>query len=179
VTFWQVTVDLDAAEPLRLDQLDTLLTGMEGHQATIDWRGVELSVHLTVQTSRRAGPLRAAELGMRVVTRTVVFAGGRVARWRAVEAMTVEEADARFTELLVPELVGRAEAAVILGVTRHWVTQLHRQDPRFPKPVAELSGTSVWTRASIHAYSLVRRRKSGRPAAEPALPQVKPVLRVV
>jgi hypothetical protein len=79
---------------------------------------------------------------------------------------------------VVPELVGRAEAAAILGVSSQRVTQLHRQDLRFPAPVAELSGTSVWTRASIHAYSLVRSCKPGRQAKTTVL-EVRPALRVV
>ena len=163
---WRVTADLDTAEPLDDGQLDRVLTALHDHEAAIERGGVALSVALSVPTSL-ANPVRAGAWGVRAVTRAVVGAGGRVARWRGVEALTDDEATTRLTEAppILPELVGTAMAAEILGVTRQRVIQMCRQDPRFPAPVSEVRAYRVWTRASIEAFDEVRNRKQGRRSA--------------
>ena len=61
------------------------------------------------------------------------------------------------------DLVGAAEAALVLGVSRQRVGQLvERRD--FPSPIARLSAGPVWTRASIEAFGHSWTRKiTGRP----------------
>jgi hypothetical protein len=61
------------------------------------------------------------------------------------------------------DLVGSAEAAVLLSVSRQRVGQLvERSD--FPAPIARLSAGPVWTRASIEAFGQSWTRKiTGRP----------------
>ena len=163
---WRVTANLDTAEPLDDCQLDRVLTALHDHRATIEHGGVALSVALSVPPSC-ANPIRVGAWGVRAITRAVVGAGGRVARWRGVEALTDEEATTRLAEAtpVLPELVGTAMAAEILGVTRQRVIQLCWQDPRFPAPVSEVRAYRVWTRASIEAFDEVRNRKQGRRSA--------------
>lgn len=48
----------------------------------------------------------------------------------------------------IPELVGAAEAAGLLGVSSGRVSQLKRSET-FPAPVASLAAGPVWTRASL------------------------------
>ncbi len=61
------------------------------------------------------------------------------------------------------DLVGAAEAALLLGVSRQRVGQLaERAD--FPAPIARLSAGPVWTRISIEAFDQSWSRKiTGRP----------------
>jgi len=60
-------------------------------------------------------------------------------------------------------LVGAAEAALLLGVSRQRVGQLAER-PDFPAPIARLSAGPVWTRASIEAFDQSWSRKiTGRP----------------
>jgi hypothetical protein len=61
------------------------------------------------------------------------------------------------------DLVGAAEAAHLLGVSRQRVGQLaERAD--FPAPIARLSAGPVWTRASIELFNQNWERKiTGRP----------------
>jgi hypothetical protein len=61
------------------------------------------------------------------------------------------------------DLVGAAEAAVMLGVSRQRVGQLVER-PDFPAPIARLSAGPVWTRTSIEAFGQSWTRKiTGRP----------------
>lgn len=145
------------------DQYGSVSAALENHEVAIEHGGVGLSIALSVPTSP-ANPVRAGAWGVRAVARAVTGAGGQVARWRGVEALTDEEATARLAGSTphLPELVGTATAAEILGVTRQRVIQLCRQDPRFPAPVSEVRAYRVWTRASIEAFGEVRNRKQGR-----------------
>ncbi|WP_026310861.1 helix-turn-helix transcriptional regulator [Parafrankia elaeagni] len=60
-------------------------------------------------------------------------------------------------------LMGTAEIAERLGVSRQRVHQIETGDPTFPKPVAELSAGKVWETADIERWIAARRapRPSG------------------
>jgi hypothetical protein len=53
----------------------------------------------------------------------------------------------------VNHLVGVAEIAEMLGVTRQRVNVLAKTDPSFPVPEAELSCGRVWSRAAVVAWA--------------------------
>lgn len=175
MSIWQFNAGLDTTAPLRCDQVETLLVELGSRATTVECNGVELSISLTIETSSRAGPVRAAELGVLVVTRVVVYTGGRVARWRGVEAVTGDPAEhthqadhADHVSPTVPALVGGADAAHILGLSRQRLRQVRQQDARFPSPVAHIGSTPVWTRASIEAFKAVQQRtptRHGRPVS--------------
>lgn len=57
----------------------------------------------------------------------------------------------------VHHLVGVAEIAAMLGVTRQRVNQLVREEG-FPGPEAELSAGRIWLRETIEAWA----RETGR-----------------
>lgn len=56
------------------------------------------------------------------------------------------------------DLVGAAEIAELLGVTRTRVNQLVADDPSFPVPAAELTAGRIWKRADVEAWA----RRTGR-----------------
>ena len=55
-------------------------------------------------------------------------------------------------------LVGTAEIAEMLGVSRQYVDRLSRQDPAFPSPEVELISGRVWSREAVEAWA----RATGR-----------------
>ena len=55
-------------------------------------------------------------------------------------------------------LVGVAEIALMLGVSRQRVDAIARTHPDFPKPQAELTAGRVWLRAEIETWA----REAGR-----------------
>jgi hypothetical protein len=65
------------------------------------------------------------------------------------------------------DLVGAAEAAVMLGVSRQRVGQLAER-PDFPAPIARLSAGPVWTRSSIEAFGQSWTRKITGPPRKAA-----------
>lgn len=59
------------------------------------------------------------------------------------------------------DLVGVAEIAELLGVSRQQVHRLSVQEG-FPEPVARLSAGTIWRRRDIERWAKTRRRP-GRP----------------
>jgi hypothetical protein len=80
------------------------------------------------------------------------------------EVLTTDEQDLRLAEPTLPELVGAADAAELLHVSRQRVHQLSTENPRFPKPVSHVKMGPLWTRASIEAFERAWERKPGRPS---------------
>lgn len=61
-------------------------------------------------------------------------------------------------------VVGMAEVASIIGVSRQRVFQLARDYSDFPEPVAVLASGRVWERAAVEVWSLAHPdRRPGRP----------------
>jgi cell division inhibitor SepF len=58
----------------------------------------------------------------------------------------------------VVELVGAAEIAQMLGVSRQRVNEIARTDPEFPAPEAELAAGRIWSRQRIEAWMARRAR---------------------
>ncbi|WP_308127749.1 DNA-binding protein [Frankia sp. CiP3] len=56
-------------------------------------------------------------------------------------------------------LMGTAEIAERLGVSRQRVQQIETTDPTFPKPVAELSAGKVWESTDVEKWIVERRVK--------------------
>lgn len=65
-----------------------------------------------------------------------------------------------------PELVGLAEIAAILGVSKQRVRELAAQDDTFPQPVAELIGGAIYVKSMIEEYKRQSTRQPGRPTKE-------------
>jgi prophage regulatory protein len=56
------------------------------------------------------------------------------------------------------DLVGAAEIATMLGISKQRVNQLVAENPSFPAPVAELTAGRIWRREDIEQWA----RESGR-----------------
>jgi prophage regulatory protein len=67
------------------------------------------------------------------------------------------------------QLVGVAEVAKLLGVTRQRVNQLVQSEPDFPEPEATLAAGRIWRREPIEKWAEAhpRRRDSPRQADIP------------
>jgi hypothetical protein len=62
-----------------------------------------------------------------------------------------------------PEIVGQAEIMAMLGVSRQRITQLRRDNRRFPRPLAELAGGGVFSKAAIERFMEEWDRTPGPP----------------
>ena len=79
-----------------------------------------------------------------------------------VEAVTEAELERRNAELVIPDLVGIAEIADMLGVSRARAKQLTDRDG-FPPAVARLKAGPVYVREQVEAFERRWDRRGGRP----------------
>jgi hypothetical protein len=83
-----------------------------------------------------------------------------------VEAQAERELQLELARPSFPELLGVAELAEELGVSRQRAWTVTGR-PDFPEPVARLKATPVWTAASVRRFVESWPRKAGRPLATP------------
>lgn len=63
---------------------------------------------------------------------------------------------------MTEHLMGAAEVAKLLGVSRVRVHQIAATDPTFPKPIAELAAGRIWDRVTIEEWARQREKASPR-----------------
>ncbi|HSH59428.1 MAG TPA: hypothetical protein VK988_07265 [Acidimicrobiales bacterium] len=78
-----------------------------------------------------------------------------------LEVMTVEELDADLAQATFPRLVGVAELAEILEVSRARASELARSSSDFPPPTVRLASGPVWTEPSVRRFIEAWRRRPG------------------
>ena len=151
---YSVTITLASDQPLTEDELFEVAalggaaSGREG--------GSELTTTLTVDAPTVSS---AIDEGLALVGKLV--SGNPI----AVEVLTVAEHDRRLAEPAFPALVGVAELAEMLGVSRQRASALpERAD--FPSPVAVLRAGPVWRRGDVSQFVASWPRTSGRPTGQ-------------
>jgi hypothetical protein len=80
-----------------------------------------------------------------------------------VEAQTERELEVELARPSFPDLLGVAELAERLGVSRQRAWTVTGR-PDFPEPVARLKATPVWTAGSVRRFLEAWPRKAGRPS---------------
>ena len=81
--------------------------------------------------------------------------------------MTIDELEREVTRPTYPEVVGIAEIAERLGVSKQRASQVART-AAFPKPYAELASGPVWFLPNVKRFIEEWERKPGRPRKERA-----------
>lgn len=157
---WSVDVEARVGQEVDSGMIDDILERLGDHGVALSYShdGSRMSLRLNVDTDDGGKAfLRAAEL-VRALPYALSPVGGRV--------QTVEDLERELDEAAVPELVGVAEVAEALQVSKARVNEL--QDlPAFPEPVARLKSGPVWTRASLGRFLDTWQRKPGRPRKQP------------
>jgi predicted DNA-binding transcriptional regulator AlpA len=80
--------------------------------------------------------------------------GGR----QALPRMPVGFATVKYSAAMTHHLMGTAEIADRLGVSRQRVHQIETSDPTFPAPVAELSAGKVWESTDVERWIAEKRK---------------------
>lgn len=113
-----------------------------------------LTVHLEEPTVRQA---------IALALRRVEDATGQ--RAVGVEALSMHEVRRRLATSNIPDLVGNADIADMLGVTRQRAGQIV-VIPGFPPAVMTIKAGPLRVREQVEDWAQSWRRKSGRPAKE-------------
>lgn len=151
-TAWHVRVDI-APRRVDEDRADELLNALGDLRAGIilDDEALIIEVHLEAPTLRQAVSLAL----QRVEEATGAKATG-------VEAITREQVERRIMNPPIPDLVGYAEIAEILGVSRQRAAQLGDR-PDFPPVAVTTKAGPLRVRAAVEDWATTWERKGGRP----------------
>jgi hypothetical protein len=79
---------------------------------------------------------------------------------------TVEDQERHLMESNAPDLLGVAEVAELLGVTKQRASDLARSDD-FPSPIATLRAGPIWRRSQLARFVGGWSRQPGRPRRDP------------
>ena len=82
-----------------------------------------------------------------------------------LEALTDDELDHRLQTPMFPKLLGVAEVAEMLGVSKQRASELARQES-FPRPVISLASGPIWIEAAVSQFVDHWERRAGRPARQ-------------
>ncbi|HXH77302.1 hypothetical protein [Nocardioides sp.] len=158
---WSVRVDWD--HPGTLDQLEAahmLETLAELRPALVlEETGLPTRYSITVHVDEAS--LRSA---ISTALRRVEDATGT--RARGVEALTQDTVTRQLAKPNVPALVGHADIADMLGVSRQRAGQLADR-PGFPPAVMTIKAGPLRVRDQVEDWARTWDRKSGRPAKTP------------
>lgn len=103
----------------------------------------------------------SAEDWLAAADKAIKLVGERVTgKIIAVDIMTTAEADRRSKEQ--PQIVGVAEVAEILGVTKQRASVICQRDD-FPAPITKLASGPVWRAGAVSTFKAGWRRQPGRP----------------
>jgi len=156
---WATTITLRGNGTLDDDQADEVVERLEDAHGTLSVGVGEISVTLDVDTDEGRSMFVVSDAEQTV---RLALLGTPAFDWPLVHAelATAEEQESRLAEPPIPELLGSAEVAALLKVSKQRLAELRA---RLPLPLATLASGPVWARPAIEAFDRAWTRKPGRP----------------
>lgn len=155
---WSVEVQAVVDPTMARDDeaIDSILERLApfGAAVAFDQDGVHMSIQMIVEAEDfMAATQKAVELIVDLPYR--IFPSG-------ARTLTVADLQRELDKPAIPDLVGVAEVAEELRVSKARVNEL-QDSPAFPEPVARLKSGPIWTRPSLTRFLESWDRKPGRP----------------
>ena len=156
MTEWSVSID--AAGPANPDEdlADHLVEALASHHVAVSVGNGYVSARLDVTAETEAEGITHA----RELLRAALAAVGHDLQVLAVSAQTVLEQEKQLAQSNVPELLGVAEVAEALGVSKQRVSELEESE-RFPAPLVRLRAGPIWSRTAIARFLRDWERRPG------------------
>lgn len=163
---WSVTMDFRLGDAAGItaeefeNSLVALLDDLADHSPAGSYGPEGWSTTLAVDAD---APLPALDAAIRLVRGAAKRAGLPFVP-RSAQVRTMAELERR-NQAQEPELVGVAELADLLRVSKQRVAQLVSRDD-FPEPLVRLKAGPVWSESSIKRFVEEWPRRAGRPRRE-------------
>ena len=162
MTDWSAELEIRGIEPLDDERVDELVDHVGEHAGVVALYPDGYSVQVSVATETLIEALAAAN---RILEAAAAAAHVPARPLVRAEVVTHEQLDASLAEPALPTLVGVAEVAALLDVSRQRVSELRRQT-HFPAPIADLKSGPVWMEPTLTRFVETWRRRPGRPASK-------------
>ncbi len=160
----QWSVEITMGGSLDEDSAGDLIDALSAHGPAIAVGKDTIDVKLDVEADTPEEAFRSALSAVCAVAQDVDVL--------SVSVETVDALERRLAESNVPELLGVAELAAALNVTKQRVSELVRSTT-FPAPLAMLKAGPIWQRAAVARFIGTWDRRPGRPrtSATPTAPK--------
>lgn len=157
---WSVRIEIEPVQTaLAEEQVEIVLEALEHYEGVVSYGSRTVSAHLGL---RAPTPVRAVAAGLRIFLDALKPAKIRASKVLDIEVQLTENLDRRLMEPTIPTLVGVAEVARILDVSKQRASELARR-PDFPHPIATLASGPIWQKTAILRHMGRWSRKPGRP----------------
>jgi hypothetical protein len=163
MTDWSVEVEAAGAVGQVLDEdcADELAVALSQDAAAVAYLPGRYSVRLNIQADDIH---EAVEQAVERVCAAAQKSGLPSWPFVRVTALSADELDRDLTRPAIPVLLGVAELAGLLGVTRQRASDLAKTSS-FPRPIAVLASGPVWAESTVKRYIPTWTRRPGRPKA--------------
>lgn len=166
---WSVFTELGTDQPSAeeadaLRNVDGLFDVLADYAPAVSTGPSDYSVQLAVEADN---PGKAVAFATHLLAHAVRKLS--LPRWPIVhiQVQRWDRFEAELGRPVLPEMLGAAEAAELLGVSKQRLTQL-RKSGRFPNPMIELAAGPVWDRAAVERFLAEWERQPGRPRVRQA-----------
>ncbi len=153
---WSVLIEADGSDTIGDAEVETLLDALAAYAPVVSYGRGSLSIRLTVEAD---SVRHAIDNALDVVTSSPSVNVASIVR---VEAQTDESLGQELGIDDVPDLIGVAELANLLNISKQRASELARQ-PDFPAPRDVLAAGPIWSRATVLRYARTWKRQPGRP----------------
>lgn len=142
------------------EHAEEMLEALKGSHPSVSYGGSALSARFCVEAD---SPASAVALGLRALRSSLHAAGIKSSEYqvRGAEIQSLEELDRKLMEANVPDLIGVAELAQILKVSKQRASELAR-GREFPRPIAWLASGPVWKKGALARFIELWPRRPGR-----------------
>lgn len=143
------------------EHADEIMCALKGHAPAVSYSPHTISVRFCVDAD---SPGRASQSGLRLAHSALKKAGIEIPPARIVgcEIQSLAGLDRELGEPNVPDMVGVAELAKLLKVSKQRASELARVRD-FPKPFVVLESGPVWRKSTLVSHLRRWRRQPGRP----------------
>jgi hypothetical protein len=159
---WSVRFNISRPEVTFTEEhVDAVLDALSTQAASGTYSPHELSMRFTMVCPT---PIRAVREGFDLFVGALGKAGIPPGEEGVVEAgvEAVPDLERRIGESNLPDLVGVAEVARLLNVSKQRASELARS-PEFPRPIEVLAAGPIWRKTAILRHVGLWPRKAGRP----------------
>jgi hypothetical protein len=156
------TVRLETSRPglITEDHADEVMEALKDYGPAVSYGPHTLSATFCV-TSDSAK--RAVQRGIDLFSSALKKAGiGKGVGVVGVDIQTLDDLTRSVRQSNFPELLGVAELAAVLKVSRQRASELARLSD-FPKPIVHLKAGPVWKKATVMRHAQYWSRRPGRP----------------
>lgn len=167
---WSVRFEVTSSKPwfFTEEKVETLIEALEDFAPAISYTDYTLAVRFAVET-KAPQPESAVNLAFKQFSKAMERAHLNYPGTKLVgaELQLMDDFNRRIVESNAPDLIGVAELAAILNVSKQRASELARSDD-FPQPIAHLASGPVWRTSTILRYVSRWKRQPGRPRKTPA-----------